>query len=159
MNLRNAKRSEDTEQIKLMNWCKINESRYPELRWCFHIPNGGKRNKQEAEKFKQMGVKAGVADIQLPFQRGIYNGMFIELKYEDNKPTKNQIEFMQAMQAAGHYCCVCYSSYAAIRTIEGYLNLTDGAEMTDAYIDDIEPLVYQIHKTWGIPIIMDSWRR
>ena len=48
MNLRNAKRSEDTLQINLMNWCRINESRYPELRWCFHIPNGGKRNKQEA---------------------------------------------------------------------------------------------------------------
>lgn len=62
------------------------------------------------------------------------------------------------MQAAGHYCCVCYSSYAAIRTIEAYLNLTGESEMSDAYIDEIEPLVYQTHKTWGIPIIMDSWR-
>ena len=41
MNLKYAKRSEDTEQIRLMEWCRNNENRYPELRWCFHIPNGG----------------------------------------------------------------------------------------------------------------------
>lgn len=158
MKLKYAKRSEDTEQIQLMNWCRINEIRYPELRWIFHVPNGGKRNKQEAEKLKQMGVKAGVSDIQLPYPKGIYNEMFIELKYGSNKPTKAQVEFLQAMQAAGHYCCICYSSYAALRTIEAYLSLDGGSEMTDAYIDGIEPLVYQVNKTWGVPIIMDTWR-
>lgn len=151
MNLKYAKRSEDTEQIRLMNWCRVNEDRYPELRWCFHIPNGGKRNKKEAEKFKQMGVKAGVSDIQLPFPKGIYNGMFIELKYEHNSPTPNQREFLRAMQEAGHYCCVCFSAEAAAKALESYLNLDGESEMSEAFFEG--GFKYQVHKAWGIPVI------
>lgn len=57
MNLKYAKRSEDTEQIKVISWAKHNESRMPELKWLYHCPNGGSRNKAEAIKLKQMGVK------------------------------------------------------------------------------------------------------
>ena len=151
MNLKYAKRSEDTEQIKLMTWCRSNENRYPELRWCFHIPNGGKRNKQEAEKLKQMGVKAGVADIQFPLPRGIYNGMFLELKYGDNTPTPKQREFLKCMQEAGHYCCVCYSAAAAVKALECYLHLNGESEMSDAFFEG--EFDYGIHKAWGIPVI------
>ena len=41
MNLRYARRSEDTEQILVMQWAGINERRYPELKWLYHVPNGG----------------------------------------------------------------------------------------------------------------------
>lgn len=41
MNLRNAKRSEDTEQINVIQWASWNINRYPELKWLFHVPNGG----------------------------------------------------------------------------------------------------------------------
>ena len=54
MNMRYAKRSEDTEQINVVSWAGWNMNRYPELKWLFHVPNGGSRNKQEAVKFKQM---------------------------------------------------------------------------------------------------------
>ena len=60
MNMKYAMRSEDTEQINVVSWANWNENRYPELRWLFHVPNGGSRNKQEAVKFKQMGVKKRV---------------------------------------------------------------------------------------------------
>lgn len=121
MNLRYAKRSEDTEQISVINWASWSESRYPELRWLHHIPNGGSRNKQEAVKLKQMGVKAGVSDLHLPFPKGAYIGLYIEMKYGSNKPTKEQIEFLSTMQDAGHLVMVCYSSEAAIEVIQQYL--------------------------------------
>ena len=54
MNMKYAMRSEDTEQINVVSWANWNVNRYPELRWLFHVPNGGSRNKQEAVKFKQM---------------------------------------------------------------------------------------------------------
>ena len=57
MNLRYALRSEDTEQINAASWAAWNERQYPELKWLHHIPNGGSRNKAEAVKLKQMGVK------------------------------------------------------------------------------------------------------
>lgn len=63
MNMRYAMRSEDTEQINVVSWANWNMNRYPELKWLHHVPNGGSRNKQEAVKLKQMGVKAGVSDF------------------------------------------------------------------------------------------------
>ena len=50
MNMKYAMRSEDTEQINVVSWANWNMNRYPELRWLFHVPNGGSRNKQEAVK-------------------------------------------------------------------------------------------------------------
>lgn len=41
----------------------------------YHVPNGGKRSKSEAARFRAMGVKAGVPDMIAP-----YNGLYIELK-------------------------------------------------------------------------------
>lgn len=90
MNMRYAKRSEDTEQINVVSWAGWNMSRYPELKWLFHVPNGGSRNKQEAVKFKQMGVKAGVSDLCLPYPKGIYCGLFIEMKYGNNRQQDTQ---------------------------------------------------------------------
>lgn len=55
MKLKNMKRSEDTEQIKVIRWAAAAECRYPELKWLHHIPNGGTRNSQEAIKLKNMG--------------------------------------------------------------------------------------------------------
>lgn len=61
----------------------------------YHVPNGGKRSKSEAARFRAMGVKAGVPDIFLPagiqkldsvdrgqytIIRTKYNGLYIELK-------------------------------------------------------------------------------
>ena len=124
MNMKYAMRSEDTEQINVVSWANWNVNRYPELRWLFHVPNGGSRNKQEAVKFKQMGVKAGVSDLCLPYPKGIYCGLFIEMKYGNKRQQDTQKEFLADMAAAGHFVATCYSAEEAIKVIEEYLNLT-----------------------------------
>ena len=125
MNMKYAMRSEDTEQINVVSWANWNVNRYSELRWLFHVPNGGSRNKQEAVKFKQMGVKAGVSDLHLPYPKGIYCGLFIEMKYGNNRQQDTQKEFLADMAAAGHFVATCYSAEEAIKVIEEYLNLSD----------------------------------
>lgn len=123
MNMRYAKRSEDTEQINVVSWAGWNMNRYPELKWLFHVPNGGSRNKQEAVKFKQMGVKAGVSDLHLPYPKGIYCGLFIEMKYGNNRQQDTQKEFLADMAAAGHFVATCYSAEEAVKVIEEYCKL------------------------------------
>ncbi len=127
MNLRYARRSEDTEQILVMQWAALNERRYPELKWLYHVPNGGSRNRAEAVKLKQMGVKAGVSDLQMPAGKGIYGGICLEMKYEDGTIQKSQKEFLRDMAAAGKYACVCYGAEEAIKALEEYLRLGPGA--------------------------------
>lgn len=123
MNMKYAMRSEDTEQINVVSWANWNMNRHPELRWLFHVPNGGSRNRAEAVKFKQMGVKAGVSDLCLPYPKGIYCGLFIEMKYGNNRQQDTQKEFLADMAAAGHFVATCYSAEEAIKVIEEYLNL------------------------------------
>lgn len=151
MKLQNMTRSEDTEQILFMRWCRSHEDQYPQLHWIHHIPNGGKRNSREAAKMKQMGVKAGVSDICFPYPSGRYVGMYIELKYGDNVPTPSQRAFMRDMELAGHYCCICYSAAGAVRALQEYMDLDGDAQMSGATFE--EPFGYQIHKTWGLPVI------
>lgn len=123
MNMKKALRSEDTEQITVIQWAEWNTGKYPELKWLHHCPNGGSRNKQEAVKLKQMGVKSGISDLCLPYPKGTYCGLYIEMKYGSNRQQPMQKEFLADMAAAGHFVATCYSAEDAIAVIEDYLNL------------------------------------
>ena len=109
MNLKYALRSEDTEQIAVISWAQWNMQRYPELELLHHVPNGGSRNKAEAVKLKQMGVKAGVPDLHLPVPKAEYCGLYIEMKYGSGRIQDTQKEFMRAA--------------AAVKVLEDYLKL------------------------------------
>ena len=136
MNMRYAMRSEDTEQINVVSWANWNVNRYPELKWLHHVPNGGSRNKQEAVKLKQMGVKAGVSDLCLPYPKGLYCGLDIEMKFGDNRQQETQKEFLADMAAAGHFVATCYSAEEAIKVIEEYLKLEK--EIQTGFFEDAE---------------------
>lgn len=129
MNLRYAKRSEATEQIEVVAWCRQAAEVIPAMRplsLLYHVPNGGKRNKLEAANLKQEGVKAGVPDLCLPVARGAYIGLYIEMKYGDNSESENQIEWLASLQSEGHFVCVCYSARTALDVIERYIRLKSG---------------------------------
>lgn len=123
MNLRYARRSEATEQIKVMYWAKRQQVINPELKWLHHCPNEGERSKATGEKLKQLGLKAGVSDLCLPYPRGSYCGLYIEMKFGDGRHTKEQKEFLADMVAAGHYVITCYTALDAIEAIREYLSL------------------------------------
>lgn len=123
MKLKNMRRSEDTKQIRVMDWAAGAECRYPELKWLHHIPNGGVRNSGEAIKLKRMGVKRGISDIHLPFAHGRYHGLYIEMKYGKNMTTQEQTEFLCDMKGADNCVAVCHDAQAAIDLIERYVTL------------------------------------
>ena len=84
--------SEEQEQVALFKWAKLQENVYPALRLLYHIPNGGKRDKVTAARLKAAGVKAGVPDICLPVPAGGCNGLYIEMKYGNSKPSPERIQ-------------------------------------------------------------------
>jgi len=108
-------------QVALMDWAKLNEAKYPELKWLFAIPNGGHRSKAAAGKAKAEGVKAGVFDIALPVPRYHWTSLWIEMKYGDNKLTKEQKEFKEFIEGQGGLCIVCYDWQVAAKEIVEYL--------------------------------------
>ncbi len=115
------KKSEASEQIALIQWCDINKHIYPGLELIFAVPNGGKRNKLEAINLKKQGVKAGVPDLFLPVAKYGYNGLFIELKYGNNKATLKQKEWIEKLNKQGYCATVCNGFDEAKDVIEKYM--------------------------------------
>ena len=117
------KSREAQEQTMLISWCKMQENIYPALKNIYAIPNGGYRNKIEAHNLKLQGVKSGVPDIMLAYPSKPFAGLFIEMKWGKNKPTKNQEEWIKRLSTVGYRCEVCYSAEEAIAVIKEYLGI------------------------------------
>ena len=113
--------SESGEQIALFEWAEYQKGAYPILRWMFHVPNGGLRDIRTAAKLKAEGVKPGVPDIVLPAARGGAHGLYVEMKSREGKPTKEQLDFHDALRSEGYYVAICHSTDEAIQTILTYL--------------------------------------
>ena len=123
MNPRNRKRSEATEQIRVIDWARRNEWRCEELKLLHHIPNGGSRNRAEAVNLKAQGVKSGVPDLCLPVPRKGKHGLYIEMKYGKNTVSENQAEWLLALSKNDYHTMICYSADEAIEEIAGYLDI------------------------------------
>lgn len=131
MNIGNMKRSETTEQIRLFAWAKQNEAFIPELKLLHHIPNEGKRKQTTGQILKAEGLKSGVPDVCLPVPKNGYSGLYIEMKFGKNKPTKNQEEFMELLRQQGHKVAVCYSAEEARELIRCYLARGEGFNLVN----------------------------
>lgn len=113
---------EGQEQEIVFQWAKLNENRYPCLKWMHHIPNGGSRHPAEAAKLRRQGVTPGISDIFLPHAAGEYHGLYIEMKWNQNMPTIEQSAFLDFAARGGYKTAVCWSADEAIAVIEEYLN-------------------------------------
>lgn len=115
--------TEHAEQVALFQWARMMESRYPELELLHAIPNGGHRHIAVAVKMKAEGAKAGVPDVFLPAARGRFHGLYIEMKFGRNTPSKNQKRWIDMLNRQGYYVDVCYTAQRAIEVVTEYLAL------------------------------------
>lgn len=112
---------EHAEAVALMEWCRLHESRHPELRLLYAIPNGGIRQRGMAGKMKAEGVKRGVPDYHLPVARGEFHSLYIELKAEGGYPTKEQKWWAEALSSSGNKWVCCLGWEHAAATLLAYL--------------------------------------
>ena len=82
-----------------------------------HAPNGGYRRPVEAAIFKSMGVRAGVSDLLL-WRAG--KSYALELKAPGGRVSEHQLEFLQDMNRAGAFTCVCEGINPALKTLEAW---------------------------------------
>ena len=100
-------------------------SKWPELKLLFHIKNEEKTGAREVAIDKAMGVKKGVPDLCLPVPRGCYHGLYIEMKNETGKATKDQEWWGEELTWQGYYWEVCHGWKKAVKVLEWYLTLKD----------------------------------
>lgn len=115
--------TEHEEQVAFIRWCRLSESKYPELKLIFAIPNGQVRDVRVARSLKQEGQKNGVSDLFLPVARGPYHGLFLEMKRTNKGAvSKEQKEFIESVSKQGYLALICRGWIVAKEVIEEYLN-------------------------------------
>ena len=148
--------SESGEQMALFCWAAkaqaigfaaaMNEDAYklalgipsdpaiPELKWLFHIPNGGSRGDTarsraiEGGRMKAEGVKPGILDVAWLLARPKYAGLLIEMKKPSLKSERNKLAGLSAEQlefgnfAMDQQFCVrlCYTWTEAAKVVQSY---------------------------------------
>lgn len=112
-------RGESKLQIECVKWFRY---QYPNL-ILFHIPNGGRRDEITAQIMKAEGVLPGVSDLLLMEPRNNFTGMFIEMKFDKNGLTQDQIKFFLAAEKRKYKCVVCKTVDSFMKEIETYLKL------------------------------------
>lgn len=113
--------SEYNEQCKVFEWASYHTKKYPFLSFMFSTLNGVPLTIIQGRKAKKSGNKKGVPDIILPYPSQGYHGLFIELKFGKNRPTKYQKEYIEYLNAHNYKAVVSYGAKEAIREIREYI--------------------------------------
>jgi VRR-NUC domain len=110
---------ERIHHINTINWFKHH---YPELDDDFHhFANERRCSPQEGRMLKLMGVKKGVADFFLALPLNGKAGLWIELKVDKNKPSKEQQAFLNRKAQRGYEAICVWGTEAAREAIKAYL--------------------------------------
>lgn len=95
--------AEDAIHVAVLEWVKT--VRPDAIVW--HIPNGGHRTLGVARKMQRLGVKPGVADLEVVIAG--YPTIYFEVKAPKGRLSPDQIQFGSDMLAAGRYWSVVRS--------------------------------------------------
>lgn len=89
----------------------------------FAIPNGGSRNKLEAQNMKAEGVLSGVTDLFCSIPSGDYHGLFIEMKKpKGGEISLNQLDFIRRKRSLNYLAFVCVDWFQAVNLLKWYLS-------------------------------------
>ena len=115
--------TEHEEQVALFQWAE--GSGITELEMLHSTPMGGYRPPHIGAMLKEEGAKRGYPDISLdvPSPDGRWAGLRIELKIKGNKPTPEQVEWLERLNRYGYKAVVCYGAQEAIDAILEYLGI------------------------------------
>jgi len=115
--------TEHAHQSALFLWFAYQLHKWPELKYAFAIPNGGKRDKITAAKLKAEGVKSGTSDIMIPVARRGFHGFFLEMKKpgERSGESEKQKEFGAGVEGQGYFYAVCEHWEEAAHLVSWYM--------------------------------------
>lgn len=84
-----------------------------------HTPNEGKAGNVGQAKKKLMGVQSGVSDLIIE-KPGIMQKLYLEVKVAPNKPTVEQLAFIQFQVECGHLADWVDNIYSAVAWVKEY---------------------------------------
>ena len=102
---------------EIMNWARLNDTRWPWLQRLIHISNEGKRNPIMA---KAIGIRSGVSDYFCPAPSKGLPSLWLEVKTEKNKPTESQVAWKFEMIMCGDVAEIGYGLSDCLRILHAW---------------------------------------
>jgi len=82
--------------IEIMDWVRANEEDFEALKCIYHPPNSFFGVSFGIVKWLQkLGMRSGVWDLIVPLDNGVYSALYIEVKSEKGKLSKQQQEWKE----------------------------------------------------------------
>lgn len=107
--------TEAQEQIAVIEYCDLKGYA------VYHIPNQRRCDPRTGAHLKKQGLRAGFPDLCLPIPKGGYGALYIEMKSQTGKPTKEQREWVQRLRDLGNCAYICKGADSAIALIDRYM--------------------------------------
>ena len=108
--------AEDRLQIEVIAYLRM---QYPKA-LSVHIANERATSPRQGALLKRKGVTAGMPDVMVFHRNGRENGLAIELKIGNNKPTASQKAVMDRLFMQMWRVAVCYTFEQAKQVIDEY---------------------------------------
>lgn len=110
---------EHEEQSRFVQWLEWMKNRGHKLRY-FAIPNGGKRGKVEASRFKREGVVSGAPDVVIAFDDG--RTLWIEMKVRKGGTVSPEQKKIHAeLKELSHHLHVAKGAREAAEIVKDYI--------------------------------------
>lgn len=107
-------------QHACVKWFKY---QYPK-HLIYAIPNGGNRGRIEAGIIIGEGVLPGIPNLCIPFPKGRFHGLYIEMKDGSNgRLSEHQQRVIDTLQTFGYDVAVCRSLEQFMDTVNEYMKL------------------------------------
>lgn len=122
-----SKSKESEEHIKVFDWIRENEEKFPVLKTIFHTPNSFfGTNFGVINWLKKLGMRKGIYDIIIPISTSEFSSYWIEFKAEKKKLTNEQKELQILINQYSNLPTkfeVFYDSETCINSIKDYLTI------------------------------------
>ncbi|QFT40043.1 VRR-NUC domain protein (plasmid) [Vibrio sp. THAF191c] len=119
--LNDTKLAEHWLQVRIFYTLEVD---YPdEYEFAFAVPNGGHRSKRSASLISYEGQKKGTPDVFIPIPKGIYHGMFLEVKTEKGTASKDQKSKAELYRQMGYYVVIAKGYDACMAQLTQYFAL------------------------------------
>jgi len=114
-------------QSHLVKWAEDLSVVYPELKLLNASLNGIQTLPKVKAMMYSQGMKKGYPDLFLPVSRvvngEISHGLFVELKSEGGRPSKEQVWWIDELNRQGYIAVICYGLEEAQKIICNYLQI------------------------------------
>lgn len=122
--------SEEVIHKSVMSWVRRHPAITPLV---FHFPNEGPRTLRYGRLLREMGMRAGVADLFIAMAKHGFHGAWIELKSEVGVIKPVQRAFLRDMNEQGYFTAVCRSIERTIEVINWYCFNNSDAKLAHLY--------------------------